>query len=214
VNVRSERRKIDHKGRKVWHLPLEDNRDGSKIDYYPNWLSFKRSQALFETLKNLPFEQKEIIIPTGKVFQPRLTSWHGDPGKSYTYSGLTVNPEPWTEELLELKKELTEFLGVEFNSVLANYYRDGSDSIGKHSDNEEGLGPEPDNIVIASITFNGQRDFHLNHRTNGRGHSIFLECGSLLVMSGTTQRHWTHEISKTKRIVPGRINLTFRVIVK
>jgi len=198
--------------RHIKHVELINDEDGSRVDYYPNWLSFKESLKLFEQLKDLPFEQKAVVIPTGKVFQPRLTSWHGDPGKSYTYSGLTVTPNDWTPELTHLKDELTEFLGFPFNSVLANYYRDGSDSIGKHSDNEVGLGPTEDNKVIASVSFGELRELILKSRKGGVVHRVELQCGSLLVMSGTTQRHWTHEISKTKRQVSGRINLTYRVI--
>lgn len=199
--------------RKIKHEIIVNSLDGSRVDYYPNWLPFKRSLKLFEVFKNLPFEQKPIVIPTGVVYQPRLTSWHGDPGKSYTYSGLTVNPEPWTPELSSLKEELSEFVGVSFNSVLANYYRDGSDSIGKHSDNELGLGPNPDDRIIASVSFNGPRDFILRHRSKSEVHKISLQCGSLLVMRGTTQQHWTHEIPKTRCQVAGRINLTYRIII-
>jgi alkylated DNA repair dioxygenase AlkB len=135
------------------------------VDYYPNWLPFKVSLRLFEKLKKtLPLEQYYISMFGRDVAQPRLSSWHGDPEKSYTYSGLTVHPEPWTDELLLLRQKLEDFLGIKFNSVLANYYRDGQDSISAHSDDEYGLGPTLDNIVIASITLGEARNFTLRDK--------------------------------------------------
>ncbi|MGB3610396.1 MAG: alpha-ketoglutarate-dependent dioxygenase AlkB [Cellvibrio sp.] len=42
--------------------------------------------------------------------------------------------------------------------------------------------------------------------------AVDLSHGSLLVMAGPTQHHWLHQISKTRRPVGERINLTFRFI--
>lgn len=184
------------------------------MDYYPNWLPFKKSLSLYDDLlKTLPLEVKYVSVGGRTLPQPRLTSWHGDPGKAYTYSGLTVEPLPWTTELLFLKKELYNFLGLDFNSVLVNYYRDGNDSIGPHSDAEEGLGPSKDNIVIASVSLGEARNFTLRHKRTKRVITKDLQYGSLLVMAGKTQRFYTHEVVKTKREVKGRLNLTYRVII-
>ena len=199
--------------RKVRHENIIADPDGSQVDYYPNWLPFKRSLALYDKLLELPFEQLSVVMPLGTVPQPRLTTWHGDPGRSYTYTGLRVDPKPWTLELQQLRNELTEFLGYPFNSVLANYYRDGNDYMGAHHDNEKGLGPTPYNCVIASVSFNGPRDFVMRSNDGGHVHRIELQCGSLLVMSGTTQQHWKHEVPKTKKSTNSRINLTYRVII-
>lgn len=200
--------------RQIQHEILVDDPDGSRVDYYPNWLPFKESISFFETLKtSLPLDVKQVTVFGRTLNQPRLTSWHGDPGKSYTYSGLTVDPEPWTPELLLLRDRLDDFLGYRFNSVLANYYRNGQDSIATHSDAEDSLGPTDINKVIASISFGEARTFCLRHKTHGIATQLELQWGSLLVMSGTTQQHYTHEVPKTKTLVGDRLNLTYRVII-
>ena len=200
--------------RKIKHLVLIDDPDGSRVDYYPNWLPFKDSLKLFDELKrSLPLEIKQITLFGQQVDQPRLTSWHGDPNKSYTYSKLTVTPEPWTPELSFIKNKLNEFLGYNFNSVLANYYRDGQDSIAPHSDAENELGPSKHNRVIASVSLGEARNFCLRHKTNKTVTQLDLQFGSLLVMSGTTQQHYTHEVAKTKKEVKDRLNLTYRIII-
>lgn len=148
-----------------------------------------------------------------KVAQPRLTSWHGDPGKSYTYSGLTVTPNRWTEELSYLREKLRSFLHYDFNSVLVNYYRDGNDSIGTHSDSESGLGPTKNNKVIASISLGEARNFCLRNKETKEATQVDLQFGSLIVMAGTTQKYYTHEVVKTKRLIKDRLNLTYRIII-
>jgi len=200
------------KQRQVKHENLIDL-EGSRVDYYPNWLPFKLSLKLYDQLLDtLPLEVMNVTVGGRTLPQPRLTSWHGDPGKAYTYSGLTVIPDSWTEELTFLREELADFLGYQFNSVLVNYYRDGNDYIGAHSDNEEGLGPTPDNIVIASVSLGEARNFTLRHKQTKKIYSTDLQFGSLLVMAGKTQKFYTHEVSRCKAITKGRLNLTYRII--
>jgi alkylated DNA repair dioxygenase AlkB len=142
------------------------------------------------------------------VLLPRLTSWYGDGGKTYVYSGIRNRPLPWTAPLLMLKEKAETFAKSAFNSVLLNYYRDGNDSVGWHADNERELGDQP---VIASLSFGAMRTFELRSRRTGRVERLPLASGSILVMRGTTQQHWVHRVPRE----PGRtarINLTFRLI--
>jgi alkylated DNA repair dioxygenase AlkB len=145
------------------------------------------------------------------VDSPRLSCWIGDPQARYRYSGADFMPRPWLPVLLEMRERLQEELGVPFNSVLANRYRDGRDAMGWHSDDEPELGPEP---VIASVSLGAARRFVLRRRD---GHAVkqefLLESGSLLVMRGSSQREWQHALPRTARPVGERINLTFRNIV-
>ena len=93
--------------------------------------------------------------------------------------------------------------------MLINYYRDGQDSTGWHADDEPELGKDP---VIASISLGATRDFQLRHnRDKNQKISIALQHGSLLLMQGTTQSCWQHQIPKRVQAEP-RINLTFRTI--
>ncbi len=179
--------------------------------FYPAFLNQQDSNRLLDQLiQTIGWRQDQITIYGRSLLQPRLTAWHGDFGKSYTYSGLTMNPKPWTPTLLDLKRKVQAISDVGFNSVLLNLYRDGSDSMGWHSDDEPELGQNP---VIGSLSLGGTRRFMLRHRfEKALKHQLELTPGSFLLMQGTTQHYWQHQIPKTKRPVPGRINLTFRVI--
>lgn len=146
-----------------------------------------------------------------EVAVPRLIAWYGDPGADYRYSGVNHAPEPWSRTLGELRDWLNESCGHHFNSVLANLYRTGGDAMGWHADNEPELGPQP---VIASLSLGATR--RMRFRRVDRSQQSFhldLTHGSLLVMQGETQQHWQHAITRTKRVVAPRINLTFRQII-
>ena len=121
-----------------------------------------------------------------------------------------MEPESMT---LTLNSILNKIKNVEvnpFTTVLLNQYRDGKDSNGWHSDDEKELGENP---IIASVSFGEERFFHLKHKQHKeKRYKIKLAHGSLLVMGGTIQKHWQHQIAKTKRSIGARINLTFRRI--
>lgn len=147
-----------------------------------------------------------------QVAIPRLQAWYGDPNCTYRYSGLQLNPLPWTPDLLQLKARVEKLCQHTFNSVLLNLYRTGSDSNGWHSDDEKELGEQP---VIASLSLGETRRFRLRHKYDKdiAPINLNLSSGSLLCMSGHSQSCWQHCIPKTARTVGPRINLTFRNIL-
>jgi alkylated DNA repair dioxygenase AlkB len=162
-------------------------------------------------VESLPLSQETIVLFGRSVPMPRLTSWHGDPGCSYAYSGRVFHPAPWTPELGNLRDRLVAAEGCAFNSVLVNHYRDGSDSMGEHADDEPELGPSADDVRIASVSLGSARRFVLRHRRTRRVQAFELGEGSLLVMGGTTQRYFRHHLPRARGVGP-RMNLTFRVI--
>jgi alkylated DNA repair dioxygenase AlkB len=150
----------------------------------------------------------EIVTVWGKQHpQPRLTAWHGE--AAYAYSGIKLEPLPFTPLLQELRAAVEAASGRRFNSVLLNYYRDGRDSMGMHSDNEPELGPEP---AIGSLNFGATRTFVLQHKASKERLRIDLTDGSLLLMGGSLQHNWNHGIPKISRPVGPRVNLTFRFV--
>ena len=155
--------------------------------------------------------KQDVIKIYGNVHPlPRLTSWYGDSGKSYSYSGITSQPNPWTTKLRELKLLVEDAANSTFNSVLLTWYRDGSDYLSGHADDEPELGQEP---TIASVNFGETRDFVLRRNENhAEKITIPLGHGSLLVMSGKLQSHWEHSVPKRKKVHGSRFNLTFRWI--
>lgn len=178
--------------------------------YIPDFFSKEESDALFDTLQHtISWKQEKMNMYGKEILFPRLTAWYGDSDKPYSFSGITLNPSPWTNNLLAIKDRIEAKTTAIFNSVLLNMYRDGSDSISWHTDAEKELGKNP---VIASVTFGGTRDFQLRHIETKEKLNIKLSHGSLLIMQGELQHFWQHQIPKTKKQVDPRINLTFRVI--
>ena len=192
-------------------IPLKD---GSDCHYLPEWLSANESKELFERLlENVHWKHENIRIMGRWIPQPRLTAWYGDKDACYTYSGLKNEPLKWLPELHRIRTRLQEEFQTPFNSVLLNYYRDGSDSMGYHSDDEKELGETP---VIASLSLGASRRFLIRSRTsdNDSSHRIDLDTGSLLMMSGHMQTNYKHALPKSKKVMSGRINLTYRFIVE
>ncbi len=191
----------------VEEIPIQDG----KIRLYPYLFSpEEREKFLIELKKNVDWQQEEIKLYGRAIPLPRLTAWFGDEGKTYMYSGITVEPEPWTPTLLEIKSRIEEVSNVTFNSVLLNYYRNERDSVSWHSDDEPELGKDP---IIGSVSFGDVRTFQLKHKTDkSLKISKDLPDGSYLVMAGSTQHHWLHQIPKRTRKIGSRINLTFRII--
>lgn len=184
-------------------------RDGDVFlkHYYPA----SEAHALFSTLLNKLVWQEESIWIFGKpVNVPRLTCWYGDPEAVYSYSGVKHEPMPWTPELNAIRQKIQSDFAYTFNSVLANLYRSGQDSMGYHADNEKELGINP---VIASLSLGGERLFRLVHNKSKEKLDLVLGHGDLLIMAGSLQHHWRHAIPKTVQLKSPRINLTFRKII-
>jgi alkylated DNA repair dioxygenase AlkB len=183
--------------------------DGEVL-FYKNFFTANESDKFFSELySNTKWQQDTIQIFGKRTLLPRLTAWHGDEGKSYTYSGIEQHPKPWTPVLSLIKERIEEVAKVRFNSVLLNLYRNGRDSVSWHSDDEPELGKNP---VIGSVSFGGTRCFSFKHKQiKDRKVEIDLPHGSFLLMRGETQHYWRHQIAKTTKAVTPRVNLTFRI---
>lgn len=166
-------------------------------------------ETYFNVLLNeIEWKQEPIKIFGKEVMQPRLTAWYGD--KPYTYSGITMQPKLWTPALRTIQEKIETAAKVKFNTALLNLYRNGKDSMGWHRDNEKELGINP---VIGSVSFGATRVFKLRHYISKKEtQTIELTNGSFLLMSGSTQHHWEHQVTKTSKDVGARINITFRTI--
>ena len=182
-----------------------------EIDLYQTTECDQKKDLWFEScLHNLNWETGFIKI-FGKTHQiPRLQAWHADDGINYKYSGKKLQRHDWNNTLLEIKKIIESITSFKFNSVLANLYRDGNDSMGLHSDDEKELGKNP---VIASLSLGESRDIYFKHKKNKSSLVISQTSGQLLVMRGRTQAYWKHEIKKEKKVLLPRVNLTFRNII-
>jgi len=185
----------------------------AEIILHSNFYDNLKSKFYFEQLKNnIAWQQDKMNIYGKDVNFPRLTAWYGDNDKSYSFSGITLQPKKWTDELIEIKNDVEKITNTKFNSVLLNYYRNEKDSISWHSDAEKELGKNP---IIASVTFGETRNFQLKHKYNKDLEivNINLTNGSLLIMQDKTQHFWLHQIPKSTKKLNERINLTFRNIL-
>lgn len=192
---------------KCYDFALKD----AEVIYYPHYFDVETSNRYFDILhEQTPWQHDDIKI-FGKVYpQPRLTALYANNNTPYSYSNIVMKPHPFTPVLKEIKKHVEYVSKNQYTTCLLNLYRNGKDSNGWHADNEKELGENP---VIASVSFGAQRAFHMKHRHDKTQKlKLNLEPGSLVIMRGTTQHYWLHQIPKTKKNIKERINLTFRIL--
>jgi alkylated DNA repair dioxygenase AlkB len=188
---------------------------GADVTMQPRWLTSDEADGfLAALLATIPWETHHIRLFGREVASPRLSCWIGDAGTGYTYSKSHFEPWPWPAALSALRGRVESACEARFNSVLANLYRDGNDSMGWHSDDEPELGDQP---LIASLSLGAERSFRLRRKLP-RGVSatpddtcrLRLLHGSLLRMAGQTQRLYRHDLPKARAVTAARLNLTFR----
>lgn len=182
------------------------------LEYHPDLFPEAECEFLLRKfIAESPWKQKVVKMYDKEVITPRLTAWYAD-AETYDYTSLGRSaPNVWTPELLMIKEKVEVIAGVQFNSVLMNYYRDGNDSVAWHSDNEKALGKRP---VIASVSFGQVRCFDIRSKRDHREkYSIRLESGALMIMKGDLQVNWEHRIAKSMKPMKPRVNLTFRIVI-
>lgn len=156
-------------------------------------------------LADLDWRQERVRLFGREVAAPRLSACYGQPGLAYRYSGVTRRCAAWTMRLREAAETIGRRVGASFNFVLANRYRDGSDAVGWHADDERGIAP-----VIASVSLGAERAFRVRPREGGRSTALLLAHGDLVLMWGRCQRDFRHALPRTRTEVGVRVNLTLR----
>ena len=174
------------------------------IDYYPGWVA--HPDRLLGVLQDqIAWEQHALTLYGRTMLTPRLTAWMGDGAlplfrhreRACPMAGSACGPAGATSPRAGC--------GLQF--LPGQSLRDGTDSMGYHSDNESELGLRP---TIASVSLGDRRRFLLRHRTTGARWSWDLGEGDLLVMRDELQSDYAHAVPKTSRPVGPRMNLTFR----
>lgn len=154
-------------------------------------------------------ENDEVKIFGKQIITKRKVAWYGNQPFLYRYSNTSKTALPFTQELLAIKAVVEKISNETYNSCLLNLYHQGEEGMGWHSDAEPELKP---NGAIASVSLGAERKFNFKHKITQEKKEILLHHGSLLVMKGTTQSFWLHQLPPTKKIKDLRINLTFRTI--
>ncbi|MGQ7248446.1 alpha-ketoglutarate-dependent dioxygenase AlkB family protein [Halomonas sp. V046] len=181
------------------------------IDYAPDFLAADEADRLLaELTRALPWHQPRLRLYGREHPIPRQQVWMGD--SAYRYSGKTFTPTPWHPSVRQLRDHLERSLASQagtwrFNSVLLNRYRDGTDRMGWHSDDEPQLGPTP---CIAAVTLGVPRPLRFRFKDrSASAFNVWLEHGSLLLMGAGVQERLEHALLPRK-IEGERLNLTFR----
>ena len=117
---------------------------------------------------------------------------------------------PRYDDYLKYIEDKLKKTNIFINSCLINKYKDGNDIISPHKDNSYSFGEYP-KILIFSV--GSDRDIKLTSDIDKSSIIFKLKPNSLFIMSGGSQKYFTHEIlkSNTKNI---RYSLTFREYIK
>ena len=178
---------------------LADDERG-RIAYTPRFVDAALAEAWFNELRSgVDWVAERRMMYDREVDVPRLTaSFRLEPA-----SGSAPGP------ILEAARRVIDRLGVPFNSVGLNLYRDGRDSVAPHSDH---LNEIRKGFPIALVSLGATRRMTIRAKAPPRSViHVDLEAGSLLVMDYATQLHYTHGVPKTTDAVGERISLAFRV---
>lgn len=177
------------------------------IHYEPGWMAAETSTELLTLAMKWPFEQREVVVWEKRYKTPRLTCFFNNTGEPYQYSNQATPAHPWPPELAFIKSKIGIEFGTQFQHCLANFYRDGSDTVGYHRDSEHIFGEAP---TIASLSCGATRKFRMRNRRTKEKLDFDLASGDLLVFSKNHVVDWEHSVPKTAKPVGPRLNLTFR----
>ena len=176
---------------------LVDDAEGG-IYYRPGVFDYARVARWFDALRDgVDWHSMRRPMYDRVVDVPRLVA-------AYRLESPDL-PAPLPEIAAGVRAEL----GVPFNTVGLNYYRDGNDSVAPHNDKLDTLVP---GHPIAVLSLGAARRMTIRAKLPPR-HALHinLEPGSLMVMSHASQLHYDHGIPKVRAVMAPRISLAFRV---
>jgi alkylated DNA repair dioxygenase AlkB len=181
--------------------------DGELYYYGPIMSAAAANQWLSTLSEKIDWKNDELFMFGKKIVTSRKVALYADNTTTYTYSKQTKQALSWIPELLQLKQIIEAKTAQIFNMCLLNYYHHGKESMGWHSDNESEL---QFNGSIASLSLGAERKFMFKHKESKKVITLYLEHGSLLLMQGSIQQHWQHQLPAMANVETSRINLTFR----
>jgi len=188
-----------------------------KDDFLPPEIHEGAMERLLSEVQFCTDEESAIMMMGKRVNVPRKQVGYGDIDTAYRFTGVDVEAKDWSEEktptLHAIKEFVVKTLGFPVSYVLLNLYRDGSDYIGWHSDDEKDLDPK---FPIISLTLGAARPFRFRHKVSGQVYEGILKDNSLVLMNPPCQRMYKHSLpkkdGKTNGVKKPRLNLTFRVM--
>lgn len=177
-----------------------------------------RSDAFTELLTIKPTERGQVHMYGKLVNVPRTEKSYL---RDYTFSQVDHHADPTLPPVLislfdwAQNTKYAKTHSGSFNQVFINWYENGHQYIGAHSDNESQLKKDSE---IISVSFGATRLFRIRDKEKKIVHSIKLRHGDVVIMKPGMQSLFTHEIVKVSGKVglkiDWRINVTFRKFVE
>ena len=187
-----------------------DNDEKSEFTYIPNFLGYKDYSMTKDWLSSLSYIKG--YNNSGKKID-REQIWF-EPHNNYFCKIWKERKDRWQPHkyhntLTKIQSIISTKTNVEIDSCLVNKYKDGNDIIAPHKDNSISFGIYP-TIVIYSI--GATREMKINNDITKKSKLFSLEDNSVFIMSGASQKYYTHEIIKSDT-TDSRYSLTFRKYV-
>ena len=171
---------------------------------YKNKLLVK---SCIEDIKNKLIERPQIKVYGKICYQNRSIGFFSNESIGYNYSKQVIKSQKLTSNLNELLNSINVIFDSDFNSILINYYKDGNDYIGNHSDDESCL----DKNGVVALSYGAVRKFRIKDKiTKKTVVDIPTEDYSIIHMGGEFQKEFTHSIPIQKKIKDERWSFTFR----
>jgi alkylated DNA repair dioxygenase AlkB len=179
-----------------------------EIIFYEKFIKSKKSKKLYDNiLKNLPLEQGTYNMFGKEVKTPRLLWAVRDKDFDIKKSYQITESSTWNKKIEKIKTKVEKVINKKIKYAQINYYRNGDDYIGWHTDSEVIEGD-----LIASLSLGVSRKFQFKSISKKEQYEIELTDGSLIIFDESAAKlDWKHRIPKQKNINEGRINLTFRL---
>ena len=215
----------------------EKNGSFSYFYYIPNFIDEEYKNLLTSWLDNMDnFNEnynynEDSIIRRQKWYQKHqiyfCNQWaiQYPRWNAFIYDEILLKLEKYIKN--KLIKENYNDMGIHIpnlNSVLIQKYIDGSQYISAHRDTDLSFGKTPTilnlslgdsrDIIFKRVIYNGSNKKMSKHDKKNKhlNMKFTLESGSLLIMAGESQKHWTHEINKEDN-KKKRYSLTFRELI-
>jgi alkylated DNA repair dioxygenase AlkB len=201
--------------------------------YYAGWMQKHGMDpaAIYAQAKDIEYVPREQL--TVKIYRresqlARSKQFYADQTDDkyphYRYTGSDKNPKPkyyphWLREIrdaalavaIETQPDIHD--RITLNHCVVNYYMDGNDHIGYHSDKTDSLAKD---TPIITVSVGRPRRMLLKHGVDDAV-KIVLEPGSLFLLSAADNKKYKHSIPRTKKLITegedcGRISFTFRSV--
>lgn len=164
----------------------------STIIYAPGLL-IGHQQLLEQLAATASWEQRQRWMFNQLVDEPRLTAEYTDLANAPAF-------------LADIATTLSTRLGIPYDAIWMNWYRDHRDGTGWHADRPAN---KPGTAIVPVLSLGAPRRFLIRPTGGGKSTVYTPAGGDLLVMTGRCQRDWQHSVPKQQTLCGPRMSLNF-----